>query len=112
MSESAAEQTDALVADFATDLRTTAEMFMTRRGSRTLDATDVADAHGWLTRPPRKAIARDLVASAVVLLSAVVVAYGVNGLFATPATKGAWFIVVVGFLFGTFAEVFRRWEYN
>ncbi len=100
------------MAEFATSLRTTAEMFMARRGSRTLDATDVADAHAWLTRPSRKAVARDVVASGVVLLAAAVVAYGVNGLFATPATKGAWFIVVVGFLFGTFAEVFRRWEYN
>ena len=89
-----------------------AAKFMARRGSRTLDATDIDNAHTWLTRPPRKAAVRDAIASVMIFVAAGVMAYGVNQLSATPPARGGWFIVIVGVAFGLFAELFRRWEYD
>ncbi len=85
---------------------------MDRRGSRTLYATDMDSAHAWLTRPPSKAATRDTIASAMVFLSAGVMTYGINGLSATPATKGSWFVILASATFGVFAEVFRRWQHD
>ena len=85
---------------------------MERRLSQTMDATDVDNAHAWLTRPSRAAKVRDAIASVMIFLAAGVMAYGVNGLTATPPVKGAWFIVTTSVAFGLFAEVFRRWEYD
>ena len=112
LSRLATERADQRSAEFAANLREMAAKFMVRRGSRTLDATDIESAHTWLTRPPRKAAVRDAIASIAVFLAAGMMAYGINNLSAPQPVKGGWFTVTVSLMFGLLAEVFRRWEYD
>ncbi len=113
MSRSANELIRQRSADFKIDLNAMAERFMRRRGSTTLDTTDVDATYAWLTRPPRKAAARDVVASVVVFLAAAVMAFGINLLTGgPPRPAGVWVIVGGSAALAAFAEVFRRWAYE
>lgn len=103
------QRTDA----FNADLNQMAERFMRRRGSDTLDKTDVDAAYEWLTRPPRKDLRRDTVASVMVFVAAAAMAVAIN--LATggqPNPVVVWVLIVFAAAFAAFAEVFRRWAYE
>ena len=108
ISERALDWAEELADDLVEQLWLAADLLSRRRGSQTIDESDVDAAHRQITRPRREGVIRNLLVTLLLLAAAVPVGLSVNWLSADLGDGVAWLVLGLAVTVAVLAELFRH----